>query len=81
MGMSSLDLKEVMEEWLVQAENPTSRMEAELNTAKEKIKQLEHEINKMKKTPDLQEQEEVIKVDKLEKIPHTGDKASLDRCG
>ena len=41
--MDGQEVKQMVEDWLAKAQDPFSRMEAELNTAKEKIKQLEHE--------------------------------------
>ena len=61
-------IQDLVEEWLEKAENPSSRMEAELISAKEKIKQLEHEIREEKKVMDLKKQEDNLKTEKLEKV-------------
>ena len=61
-------IQDLVEEWLEKAENPSSRMEAELISAKEKIKQLEHEIREEKKVVDLKKQEDNLKTEKLEKV-------------
>ena len=43
MEIGGPPVKDLVEEWLARAGNPASRLEAELKSAKERIKQLEHE--------------------------------------
>ena len=49
-AMSHREFKELVEGWMAKAEHPATslvtRLEAELNSAREEIKQLEHKINK-----------------------------------
>ena len=61
-------VKDLVEEWLARAENPASRMEAELKAAKERIKQLEHERREEKKILELKQVEENVKTEKFEKV-------------
>ena len=64
--MSSV--KELVEVWLARAENPAAGMEAQLNTANEKIKQLEHKLQEEFKIAEIKKQEEDIKTEKYEKV-------------
>ena len=51
--MPSNDFKQVVEGWLARAVNPASGMEAELMSAKEKIRQLKHKIQEERKVFEL----------------------------
>ena len=57
-AMSHREFKELVEGWLENSQNPATRMEVELNSAREQIKQLEHKINEDKKISDLKDQED-----------------------
>ena len=66
--MSAINFQEVMDGWLARAENPAIGMEAELWAAREKIKQLEHNLNEKQKVSDVKEQEQNIKIEMMEKV-------------
>ena len=61
-------VKKVVEKWLARAKNPSSRLEAELKKAKEKIMQLEHVIEEDKKFSQIKQQEDKIQLEKHERV-------------
>ena len=61
-------IRELVEGWLARARNPSSRMEAQLKAAEERIKQLEHEKIEEAKGAEIKQQEHKIQVDKYEKV-------------
>ena len=61
------NVKELVECWLVRAENPATGMEAELNSAREKIKQLEHKFKEEVKIGEVKQQEQSIQMENYEK--------------
>ena len=66
--MPPVDSKELVEEWLARASNPTPVMDAELRSAKKKILQLEHKIKEDRKILELKQQEDNIKTERLAKV-------------
>ena len=63
-----INIKEVVEGWLAKAENPATGMEVELNSAREKIKLLEHKLKEEVKIGEIKQQEETIQDEKYEKV-------------
>ena len=66
--MSTVGFQEILEGWLAKAANPAHGMEAELQLAREKLKQLVHTIKEEKKISELREQEQNAKIEMLEKL-------------
>ena len=67
-GAATPSIKELVELWLARAENPASGMSDQLNTAKEKIKQLEHKLKEEVKLAEIKKQEGDIQTEKYEKV-------------
>ena len=61
-------VKKTVEVWLAKAMNPSSRLEAELKAAQDKIVQLEHVIEEDKKISQIKQQEDKIKLEKHERV-------------
>ena len=66
--MSAIDFQELLDGWLARAENPASGMDAELQAARQKIKELKHIIREEKKMSEVNDQEKNIKIEMLEKV-------------
>ena len=66
--MPPIDFKELVEGWLAKAVNPASGMEAELQSAQEKIRQLEHKLQEERKIFELKHQEDNIQAEKHVKV-------------
>ena len=66
--MSSASFQELLDVWLARAESPASGMEAELQSAREKIKELEHNIREGKRISEVKEQEKNVRIEMLEKV-------------
>ena len=61
-------VKDMVEGWLARARNPASRMEAQLQAAEGKIKQIEHEKKEEIKIWEIRHQEQTIKIEQYEKV-------------
>ena len=61
-------VKDMVEGWLARARNPASRMEAQLQAAEEKIRQIEHEKNEELKIHEIKHQEQKMKIEQYEKV-------------
>ena len=65
---TNMEVMEIAEWWLARARAPASRMEAELRSANEKIKQVEHERKEERKGLELKQQELTAEVDQYKNV-------------